>query len=482
MRKGFDKWKKKLASAAVIKSAVVGLACGVFAVALSLAIGKWKEFDVPVWFLIVLGVGLTILAGDVALLFYLPTDKKVAKRLDQTLGLEEAVQTMVEFSSRDGEIVELQRAVADDKLQREPVKGTLKRFWACITAFAVACFALVGALLIPVKTDVVQGQAETPFEISKWQIMRLTSLIEEVKESKAEQAEKDGVVAELETLLAALQETETEKLMKTRVINAIVAVDGVTDGVNTHVKIAQTLALGVERTKPAFAFASLVNTTDVTYLHDNLTAFEDLFVMDEETDFETVQTSFTEFTTTVVAAVAFMEMPTDDGLYQAVCTFAQDAATLTTTATTYEQLKNGLATITDEFETNAQLPLRQQYLNREISDFAISELKLIFNISDSEVPDLSDAPLGGDTGNGDGKGDEDKEEIDDGGFSDGSTQYGSDDKLYYPDENKYVAYGDVMDEYYQHISSKLMDGELSEEMQLWVYEYFSALRDGIEKE
>ena len=39
-----------------------------------------------------------------------------------------------------------------------------------------------------------------------------------------------------------------------------------------------------------------------------------------------------------------------------------------------------------------------------------------------------------------------------------------------------------MDEYYQHISSKLMDGELPEEMQLWVYEYFSALRDGIENE
>jgi hypothetical protein len=283
----------------------------------------------------------------------------------------------------------------------------------------------------------------------------------------------------LETLLATLQETETERLMKTRVINTIVAVDGVTDGVNTHAKIAQTIALGVEKTKPAFTFATLVNTTDVTYLQDNIKAFRELFVVNEENDFAMVQASFTECTTTVVAAVAFMEIPTDDGLYQAVSVFAQGAATLVATATTYEQLQNGLITITDEFETNAQLPLRQQYLNREISDFAISELKLIFNISDSEVPDLSDSPLGGNTGNGDVK-EEEKEEIEDGGFSDGDTQYGSDDKLYYPDENKYVAYGDVMDEYYQNISSKLMEGELSEEMQRWVYEYFSSLRDRIE--
>ena len=54
--------------------------------------------------------------------------------------------------------------------------------------------------------------------------------------------------------------------------------------------------------------------------------------------------------------------------------------------------------------------------------------------------------------------------------------------IYYPDEERYAAYGEVINEYYAKITEKILSGEISEELAASLEKYFASLYDGAARE
>ena len=109
----------------------------------------------------------------------------------------------------------------------------------------------------------------------------------------------------------------------------------------------------------------------------------------------------------------------------------------------------------------------------------------IFGISASELPpEVEDDIQRPTMDNEEDEPPEDDEEQkgDSGGYGSGDMIYGSDDVIYYPDEERYVQYGEVINEYYAKITEKILAGEISEELAASLEKYFESLYDGAAKE
>jgi len=78
--------------------------------------------------------------------------------------------------------------------------------------------------------------------------------------------------------------------------------------------------------------------------------------------------------------------------------------------------------------------------------------------------------------------DDNDDPLQDGGIGSGDIVYGSDDQIYDPDTNENVKYGSVINEYYAKITEKLLDGNVSEELEKYISDYFASLYDGTEKD
>ncbi len=145
-KKMFEKYYSRLAREGMIKATLCGLIFG-FAVNLLISAVSWLiSRYVDNWLLtgvilsIVAGVVFGIIAGFVSYYkFFKPTNKKVARRIDQ-MGLEERLITMAEYNEDDSYMAEVQRADAKAKLNEVDKKAIkFKIAKIAIVAAAVLC-------------------------------------------------------------------------------------------------------------------------------------------------------------------------------------------------------------------------------------------------------------------------------------------------------------------------------------------------------
>ena len=223
MGKGFSKFKRKLRVGALVRAFVLGLSLGtVTASALWL---KDKMTATEPDFLtygFYAGVAAAV-AFLVASILLLPTQKRVAKRIDRHLSLGEKVQTMVVFSKDPSEMAALQRADTERILSETPkrrVKGACT--WLFVLLPVIACMALGGTVLVPAKEPPAPLPViESNFYMTPWQEQALKDLIEKVKTSDMEEMPKEGTVKQLQSLLIKLRSIRKEPAMREAVISSV---------------------------------------------------------------------------------------------------------------------------------------------------------------------------------------------------------------------------------------------------------------------
>ena len=107
------------------------------------------------------------------------------------------------------------------------------------------------------------------------------------------------------------------------------------------------------------------------------------------------------------------------------------------------------------------LGLAEQAINAEVGLYATEELMKIFGIQKNELPpeveeEIEDSKH--ESGEDGSDEEDDDEKGDSGGYGSGEVVFGSDDLIYYPDEEAYVKYGEVINEYYARIMEKIKNG------------------------
>ncbi|MDE5789215.1 MAG: hypothetical protein K2H78_02235, partial [Clostridia bacterium] len=116
-----------------------------------------------------------------------------------------------------------------------------------------------------------------------------------------------------------------------------------------------------------------------------------------------------------------------------------------------------------------------------IMDVYVREkLAAIFGVSLKEVGGLYDdlIPAGSSgEGNGEGGG-----EGSQGGYGDGSENYGSKDFIYDTDSGEQVEYGKVYNDYYSKVDDRIKSGDLPQDLVDFIEVYFKILLNGINKE
>ena len=243
----FKKLKKKFLIDAIIKSVIIGVSAGLFAAGAVWLGLKLAEADINAGFYVLIGLGVAAAVGGGLFFILRPSDTKIAKTLDRENGLNEKVQTMVAFSGREGEMLELQRQDASEKLSALPKrKFDIKKLWQYILIPVLALAVFITAAVIPQKKPDIPP--DIPFEYTERHKAAVEQLIEDVDKTSLSDTDKSSVTALLRTMSGNLEKIKTEREMKAAVISAVALIDVILYTSNSFDNVAFAIG-GDEKTE-----------------------------------------------------------------------------------------------------------------------------------------------------------------------------------------------------------------------------------------
>lgn len=501
MSESFRRLKKRFMINAIIVSAVCGVSAGVFAACGALLALKLCGIEINAGYYVLIGAGVAALTGGLLFLIMRPTDKRLAKKLDNKHALNERVQTMVEYRDREGEIIGLQRADADERLSGLPKKNVLLQLAKYVAVPVAAVAMLFTGIFVPLKAE-----AEDPplFDLKDMQRTQLTKLIDDVKASDLDDYISDAAVVVLEGLLTALEDVKLESVMAESVVAAVAAIDAVVEEANTFKEIYAELYkqekvrdIGIAVLKSVSSYSgNKVNTLErvnkLSYDGDEVIASllkaaiepvreklcgktgEDGTPHEGGLRYDEFKTEAEAFANPIASALEATGYNENDGLYSVLNSFSN---TLLTYAEYAADTGFGYspAAIWNDIDAAAEstvkagtVALSGQMYRCMMDEFIRTRLAEIFGLS---FPKLVFPQLPG------SENDPGKEEPPDnsGGAGDNETIYGSDDIIYDYNLGEHVKYGEVFQDYYSKMEERINSGEISGELIKILGEYFKAL-------
>lgn len=228
MGEKFKRIKFKYLLGALLKSAICGISFALVVVGIVLISLKQSAITLDTMWYILIGVGALLVGGGIAFIFFMPTNKKVAARLDSEFGLDERVQTALAYQGMEGTVLELQRDDTKATLKNLP-KGKFK--WVSFLEFcgvAVLAVAIaVTAILIPTREIVAANpneDDEPAAAADETDVQKLNELIRHVNNSKLDTTLKQNIVVELTELLDIASAVWEEELImpETEYKNAVI--------------------------------------------------------------------------------------------------------------------------------------------------------------------------------------------------------------------------------------------------------------------
>ena len=469
MSKEFLKFKRKMRLGAVLRSLSFGLGLGVLVAASLLLLSKLEFLSRSSAFCWLTGAAVALVATGASLILTLPTDKKLARRIDQKLALGEKVQTMVEFQGDGGVMVLLQKNDTEEILRNTPYKRIRgKHLWLHTLLPILACAAMVTTLLIPV------GAFETPdvlvdpaYSMTAWQEQALKDLIKQVETSDMEPVPKEKVVAELQTLLGKIKSINKESEMKTVVISTIRNIDKAMEGYDTYQAVSERLLESPR--EDVREIGKYIGTLNAGALNEVLKQLKETLPN---------PTAISDFAAALDESTTGMQVGANDGFFVTLELFRkslEQASAIEDGEARAQAVEKAALDASLTFNVT----LLCQYANRRVKNNTVHRLMEIFGISESELPEEL-LPEKGSSGEFDGSFDdgEDDEQNNTGGIGSGDMIYASNDTIYYPDDNVYTEYGNVINEYYARVAEKIVDGNISDEMKEILSDYFAILFDG----
>lgn len=508
MSDSFEKLKKRFLINAVIVSVVCGVSAGVFCAFAVLLALKLSGIAINAGFYVLIGFGVAAACGGVLFLALRPTDKKVAKKLDNEYSLGERAQTMVEFGNSEGEIIALQRADATERLAALPKKSY---FSGLVKIIAIPVLAI--AMLFTgtfVNGASANPNVDPPVSITDMQKRKLSQLIEDVKKSDLEEGVSASVVVVLEELLDGVDDFKVESVMKSSVISAVTVIDQLFAAENSFVKINvelskydKTSLIATSILKGAISYKSstkiktlakvnsLAESGDAIiseYLTAGIKQEREILCGNEETEGlrdRALKAEITEFLNSYNAALeASGYAETDDALFAALNTlsvklegYGESAVNGGySPATLWDYIGGAM----DEFVNSGTVALSVQMYNCMMDEFVRENLAEIFGLRSSELP-AQDTVVPDDPGTPPGL--EDPEKPNEGSPGPGDPEYGSKDIIYDHEKEANVEYGPVFTEkYYPKMQELVNSGKISDELISILNEYFRTLNEFRDKD
>ena len=470
MGQGFRKFQNRVRLGALVKALLAALAVGLPVFSVLFVLIKRELITMRVLVAVLIAVGAALVSFALILIVQLPGKKRLAKRLDQELSLNEKVQTMLAFEKESGEMVELQRQDTDQRLLAIPVTSVkFRRLWIYAVALVLATAMLISAVLVPAKEPPLPPP-DPDYEMDNWQQVALENLIAYVQASGMETVAKEYTVAQLQELLTALLDASKESQMKSLVLSAIVNIDAKVDGVNSYPAIKNALNATEDESLSLLCEALKALEKDAS-----VNAFAKIKARLTADAFAGAAEALTVAMTAALKTTDYYG--TSDALQTALTELSSALSALAKDATSFtpDALTEKRDAILSDASAEIHDALYQQSVNRKISNATIVELMDIFGISAEELPELDNEeklPVGG---NDHMDYDDDDYNITDGGLGSGEVLLGSEDMIYDPDQMTHVKYKDVINDYDAKVAGKIQDGTLPPEIVEYINDYFATL-------
>jgi len=499
MDKNFERIKKSRLTAAIIKSAVCGLAAGTFAAGAVLLGLKLGQVEIHFAYYILIGVAAAALAGAGAFFLLRPTDKKVAAKLDAEHRLNEKTQTMVAFYGREGDLYELQRSDAEAKLAALPKsKPDFKKLWQYAVAMVIALAVFVTSLVLPANASDNPGPYDEPFTFTDNQKAALLSLKSDVESSHLTESDKSATVTALDALYSALEQAEYQRQMKTAVVSTVSFIDGVLYTANSFDDIAYYLSATEDLTELANAI-----TDGVTFYRSSTVPF---FTMESVTDAEkNMETSvrnkvepkmeeilkifaitkadglkekIDSLNDAISNAAVNVHIKDDDLIAVALKSFVAKLTVVSEQSETYEdkylqgEIKKAVNALPDELYD----ALAPQAYNCIMNEYVRQRLVQIFGLKQTDLPRLRSgvAEL-------DSQPNDEEDDPNQGGEGDQKDIYGTNENVYHPEKGEIVEYGPHHAEFRAAMLEQLDKADLPESVREYILAYFSAMGSGLQK-
>ncbi len=494
--RNFVKLKNKSLVNAAIRAVLVGISFGFLASGILLLLSKLELVALGTPVIALIGVLAFVVFGVGTFFLFYRSSAAVARMLDRRFGLQERVQTMMAYRTREETIYALQREDAEavvDSLPRRSVK--IRFLWLYVLCLLLSSLVLVGAVLYTPIEPPPPPVEEVPFEITSIQIAAMEELIEYVGSSAMASPYRENVVLNLSTLLDELKVATTVAERDSSVGKALKAIYNETDASSSAVEIIEALwASGSDTVKPLAEalnyyvwqkgsewdeYVAGLADVRVGYVHPDSAAENP----DAEKMVADIAALLTSDSSAIVVALtrsgidpsdslynAVLQLATADGDIKGLSALAALAATVSYTVLEGE-IDSAFSALTPIFYTE----IEKSSASTNTGEYA---MKRVCDLFEHALPTF-ERPILRDTSTESGGGGDDTEGGGMGGIGSG-TVFGSDDLVLDPYTDKYVEYGTILDKYYSLMFGKTEDGDYTEEQIAALKKYFEILYGGFE--
>lgn len=494
MLKSFDNLKRKSLFAALIKSLAVGICCALLAVGVQALVIKLAALKIAWYYYLAVGAVFAAVGFCAAFLCVRPTDKRLAKKLDDEYALKEKVQTMVEFYDKEGDLLRLQRDDTDVALKTlHPKKFSFRKIWRYFVLGAVSVAVIVTAIVVPSRYK--PPFDDDAYELSSIDEAVLLQLITDVKGFAVSDTVKEEAVAELEALLDEARKADKWSSVRAIAKTAASDIDDAVIAANSYREVALRLntnkalndvklsllnALAWYKTGNKISAADTV--TELTAqsqskLREELSVFTEEFVNGFETltsgrEIYDKLAEFLEPFNESMAPTGDTDSLQNDTYYLALSDFSTQLGIVYDEydSRSVDGLREIISSAAEDYVTASVGELYYQVNNRIADEYICNVLSGIFKVGLSPkeltLPGMTDE---------DASGGDDPEHS--GSIGDETSKVGSDDEIFDPEAMLHVKYGTVIDDYYAAIYAMINDENsgLSEEMKNYLIKYFQIL-------
>jgi hypothetical protein len=498
MNHSFEKFKKRLILYRILRATMLGCACGVALSGLALLLSKRNILPFEPAFSILIGLCAMLVVFGIVFLLGKKSDSELARELDETFGLSARVATMVEYSGEKGDMLDMQRQDADERLSEIPLsKFKFKRLWVCIVALLLSAAMLAIGVISENLRGYVPPEEVEPFELSALQEASLRELINYVSSSALEEEFKTPMVAELESLIGRLKACDTKPGMQTILVESMAVLVDITYESSTETEMLNAIWDSGEinfRYLARVLYSGDKSSANWGDFAEGLAEYIGILLGDNETDesaavgAERLKWALDSMIARLDVVLQSSSLEKDDEMYIAVENFFRDPtrgiARLQSTLKymTDEEARNALTTSLDAIGEDTFAAISLNRANAAVGEYTMTRLAALFGVPlpQFERPEFIKKNLAPD-GSQITEDDKDNQGSHGGGLGPGAT-FGSDDLVLNPLTGKYVKFGELLNSYNALMFEKLEGDLYSEEMKTLIRNYFDLLYRGLDEE
>lgn len=466
----FNKFKKKIMLEVLLKSIMIGLSIGLISFSIPFIYIKVNGIKFNILFVVLISITVALLMFGITYLILKPNKVKIAKRIDEELNLNQKVQTMVEYETKDNFMVSLQRENTLNILSNIPVKNLGMKFGivlflilglsfvSCITSFAIPAY----------KEPEVVIPDDPTYEADDWTIKALQALIEYIEDSNANKILKGKYINLIEELIDKLNDDiDKESQMKDTVLSLIDNVKLELDKINTNNEVFVVLRDSSNSLVSSLAVEiNLLDIADVKKLLLNI-----IVLVSGSAD------AITIFNDDYTKVITGSNLNKNDELYIALVELGIKVYECRTSSDINADVSN----VVNTYHLPVIEALNQQHENKSVAEYIEKELINIFGLNDDDTNDKENNSEGDPSNPNSGEDGENQEQNNTGGLGTGEIIFGSDDSFFDPEKGN-VVYGDVITDYYGDIDGKFKDEKIPSDLKEFFDYYFDILFGDLEDE